>query len=115
LLLNGKAAWSGFQQIWQQRDKSVREGDRWYRNVKAANGVFVRKRSRIRSSQKSGDGILLGARAGRDISRNWAKAIRGIEREKETIAPPYKIRAKSIFSQFSPLAKSLRTQGFFWA
>jgi hypothetical protein len=83
--LNGKAAWSGFQQIWQPRDKSIGEGDGWDRNVKAVNGVFVRKRSQIRSSQKSGDGILPGARAGRDIRRNWAMAGRGIEREKETI------------------------------
>jgi len=67
--------------------------------VKAASGVFVRKRSRIRSSQKSGEGILLGARAGRDISRNWAKARRGIEREKGTIVPNIKIRTRSVSLQ----------------
>jgi hypothetical protein len=51
--------------------------ERWYRNVKPARCVFVRKKSRIRSSQKSGDGILPGARAGRDISRNCTKARKG--------------------------------------
>jgi hypothetical protein len=42
--------------------------------VKPVRCVFVRRKNRIRSSQKSGDGILLGARAGRDISRNCIKA-----------------------------------------
>jgi len=92
-------AWSGFQQVWQPRGKSFREGDRWYRNVKAANGVFVRKRSRILSSQKFGDGILLGARAGRDISRDWAMARRGIKRIKGTIVPNIKIGTKAISLQ----------------
>jgi len=55
--------------------------------VKPADGVFVRKRSRIQSFQKSGDGILPGARAGRVISRNYAKARREIKREKGTIVP----------------------------
>ena len=55
--------------------------------MKPADGVFVRKRIQIRSSQKSGDGILPGAQAGRDISRNWVMARKGIEKEKETIIP----------------------------
>ena len=49
--------------------------------MKPARYVFVRRKNRIRSSQKSGDGILLGARAGRDISRNFIKARKGNKME----------------------------------
>jgi hypothetical protein len=59
--------------------------ERWYRNVKPAGCGYVLKRSRIQSYPKSGDGILLGVRAGRDISRNWAKARRENERAKRGI------------------------------
>ncbi|MEN6319426.1 MAG: hypothetical protein ABFD82_11815 [Syntrophaceae bacterium] len=54
--------------------------------MKPARCVFVRRRNRIRSSQKSGDGILLGARAGRDISGNSIKARKGnkIENKSES-------------------------------
>ena len=39
------------------------------------------RKNPIRSSQKSGDGILLGARAGRNISRNCIKARKGNKME----------------------------------